>query len=1172
MKLEIFDTKAFVDINDLKPITSPIIFQRGGVPDPNGLLSNEIFGVNTKSRKTQFAYIDLGTHFFHPHVYKVFKRVFRNIERIIAGSEYYSIDEQGRLIKDDENGDTGLNFLYKNWDKIKWERTVTESVMRKERLDLLTKSPKNEIFTKYQIVIPVFYRDVRQSDKTAETDPLNTLYSKIIRMVSLLNSKDMFDFTFNSTNFSIQNMMVEIYDVFKHKLERKNGMIRKYLMGKNVENCVRTVISNPLYHDNTPEDTLSKFGVIGTPLSQVCSLAYPFMQMWLKQFFEREYILQQEMKTVFVVNANGEKHVEQRKLFKPELYFTDKFIKKMVDRFIKDPESRFLPVEVPIDKGVTAPIAFTGKKMDPSGTHELSTIRDRFMTVTDLLYIAATEVIKGKHILVTRYPVSDAYGLFIGVPSVVTTIRTEVVQINGTIYKHYPRVEPYLDRAKIPIRFIDSMQFSNSYLAGIGGDYDGDQITAKLIWSMEANAECARVINSKSFFLTPSGKNARPIKYEVPQTMYDITKDPISGKNKTLLPAFVQQLIDKPSKEYTFDFLVDLFAYRKNGKAIQERRFSPSDIVHLQPNQFHNKEKIKTTVGRLVWNKIMIDRIDPALWKYFEYQNEVFTKSKFNQFESEMTLLLREDKIDTATFRSYLDHRDWLGLQLHSIVTVSFTEKTVKTPKEVIQLRDELFKKYEKELAEGDILTANKIEKELVQKMIECLGDDPGVDLYKSGARGDFNNHMKNLFIMRGGVMNPATGKYEIMKTAFNEGLRKEDFTAASNSVTQGAYPKAVGTADSGYLAKQLMAGMQTEVIDDDDTDCGTETTLEITITKRNEKELQRRYIRVGNNRVFLDTNTIQKYIGKKVNLYSPMCCSRTKNGKICGKCGGRQESKFVGLDSNKIGTILTNLNMKKFHDSTLRFNQLDVDDFLIGLKGSTIFKDDGKYFVPNTIFEVYIPMDFYEVKLVEDLGGVINLFSLVPAGVFKGDKLDRFVTINVPCWNKFNLYTSENRIVNIPGLGETPCKVLRYLPGQQMCESTLLEDSINAQMFLRQITYGKVPPTIPFKEALNVWVKNQNLTNVDYDVPFVILEVVLACCYRYKKNPVKKFSEVYGKNPDIDQYDYEMAGIRRICQLTSTFTGITFESFDDMATTSINRARDKGEETESPLEMLFKL
>ena len=36
-----------------------------------------------------------------------------------------------------------------------------------------------------------------------------------------------------------------------------------------------------------------------------------------------------------------------------------------------------------------------------------------------------------------------------------------------------------------------------------------------------------------------------------------------------------------------------------------------------------------------------------------------------------------------------------------------------------------------------------------------------------------------------------------------NDGLRKEDFTAASNSVVQGAYPKAVGTADSGYYSSR---------------------------------------------------------------------------------------------------------------------------------------------------------------------------------------------------------------------------------------------------------------------------------------------------------------------------------------------------------------------------------
>ena len=106
MKIEIFDTKEFVDLNDLQEVTSPIIFQRGGVPDPDGLISTRIFGVNVNDRKHRFAYIDLGGYFFHPHVYKAFKRVFRNIERIVDGSKYYSITEKGR---------EQLKFLKEEW-------------------------------------------------------------------------------------------------------------------------------------------------------------------------------------------------------------------------------------------------------------------------------------------------------------------------------------------------------------------------------------------------------------------------------------------------------------------------------------------------------------------------------------------------------------------------------------------------------------------------------------------------------------------------------------------------------------------------------------------------------------------------------------------------------------------------------------------------------------------------------------------------------------------------------------------------------------------------------------------------------------------------------------------------------------------------------------------------
>ena len=118
LKIDLFDFDEFIDLNHLKEVTSPIVFQRGNVPDPFGLLSTDIFGIDVRSRKNKFAYTSLGGHFFHPHVYKSFKRLYRNIERIVNGSEYYRISETGTLVKDEENGETGIEFLYDNWEKI----------------------------------------------------------------------------------------------------------------------------------------------------------------------------------------------------------------------------------------------------------------------------------------------------------------------------------------------------------------------------------------------------------------------------------------------------------------------------------------------------------------------------------------------------------------------------------------------------------------------------------------------------------------------------------------------------------------------------------------------------------------------------------------------------------------------------------------------------------------------------------------------------------------------------------------------------------------------------------------------------------------------------------------------------------------------------------------------
>lgn len=468
MKIDLFDMKEFVSLNHLQEVTSPVLFQRGDVPHPNGLISNQIFGVTTKSRKETFAYIDLAGHFFHPHVYKALKRFYRNIEKIVNGELYVSIGKDGTLVKDEEKGDTGLEFLYQNWEKIKWQR-ANDSGMRNERIDLITKFKKDEIFIQYQLVIPAFYRDIKPDQKGGgETDDINNMYAKLIRFATLLKDKNMFDFQFHTTNFNMQNTLVDIYNYFKVKIEKKNGLLRKYLMGKNVDYCTRSVITCTSMHANHPKDMMVNMTYSTIPIPQICSLAYPFMFHWIKGFIQREIIDNQTAKVLY--NPATDEVVSSMELDSPESFFSEKYIKKMMDTYIKDPESRFNKIEVPTKDGKVMYLAFTGKRLDPATKSEIAGIAQRPMTWTDLLYIAASDVVKDKCALITRYPLLDEFGVFISKIRVSSTTETDLTSYNNEVYKWYPHVEFGIPPEKIATKFIDSIQFSNSYLPGLDGD------------------------------------------------------------------------------------------------------------------------------------------------------------------------------------------------------------------------------------------------------------------------------------------------------------------------------------------------------------------------------------------------------------------------------------------------------------------------------------------------------------------------------------------------------------------------------------------------------------------------------------------------------------------------------------------------------------------------------
>ena len=138
------------------------------------------------------------------------------------------------------------------------------------------------------------------------------------------------------------------------------------------------------------------------------------------------------------------------------------------------------------------------------------------------------------------------------------------------------------------------------------------------------------------------------------------------------------------------------------------------------------------------------------------------------------------------------------------------------------------------------------------------------------------------------------------------------------------------GTQESGYLAKQILAAMQTEVLDDEGTDCKTTKTIEITLTPKILRDFEWRYIVENGKYVCLTPEVISNYVGKTVHLRSPMYC---KNDHICVHCAGtlykRIGLKNVGcVISNATGALL-NLSLKKMHDSSVKVSKLNMDEYI---------------------------------------------------------------------------------------------------------------------------------------------------------------------------------------------------------------------------------------------------
>ena len=504
MKINLLNVDSFIQRHKCQEIKNSVLFNFGNKPTEDGLLSIEIFGqMGSEDRKTTFGYINLNKKFLHPVTYKILTSMNRKLIQCINGTKYFSVNGKGEIVEDAEKGQTGIDFLYNNWEKFKWK--LSDSFTRNDKITILTKKKKDELFIDKFLVIPPFIRDFQptdNNDRVDAVDTINDLYSKLIRYCQ---STSDFSLSFLSyTNDAlIQDLLVEIYDYCTSQLSKKTGLIHRGLLGKSIDYATRSVISCPMVNANSWKDVQINMGYTGVPLSQVIVLFFPFFVHEIQSWLETD--LDTIKDTAKRENTSVEHFMDN---------FDEEHIKKLMNTYIKNHEARFNPITFKDDNGVERKITLYREELK------------RDFTLTDLLYIVSQEVVKDKHVYVTRYPITNFQNIYPSRIKVLSTQKTCKMTLGNKYFAEYPLILPEYPKKNLNGKhdfFIDTVRINSYYLTAMGGDFDGDTVSLRGVFTQEANVEAEEIIASKNYLLNVSGGTAREMKNEAIQGLYSLT-------------------------------------------------------------------------------------------------------------------------------------------------------------------------------------------------------------------------------------------------------------------------------------------------------------------------------------------------------------------------------------------------------------------------------------------------------------------------------------------------------------------------------------------------------------------------------------------------------------------------------------------------------------------------
>ena len=128
------------------------------------------------------------------------------------------------------------------------------------------------------------------------------------------------------------------------------------------------------------------------------------------------------------------------------------------------------------------------------------------------------------------------------------------------------------------------------------------------------------------------------------------------------------------------------------------------------------------------------------MFDLFKYVNKTINSDQLDSMNQELSYALMEDRIHVSALKRYL-MKTQLAMQFVTVLAPNYSEELLTVSTKIDKLKDELIKKYKKELDAGDTVIAEQIEKELIAYAKDLLKDDPAMDSFVSGARSNINNN-----------------------------------------------------------------------------------------------------------------------------------------------------------------------------------------------------------------------------------------------------------------------------------------------------------------------------------------------------------------------------------------------------------------------------------------------